>query len=87
MLSLVSMTLCMRVVLSVVEDWSRMDIGLFFALAKQLSSFASSKASYMVIFPDKMNSWPCQFYCKASLFAEQYEEIEIMLYRTIWYII
>jgi hypothetical protein len=24
-----------------------------------------------VIFPDKMNSWPCLFYSKASLFDEQ----------------
>jgi hypothetical protein len=43
----------------------------YFILAKQLSSFASSKASYMVIFPDKLNSWPYLFYSKAPLFAEQ----------------
>jgi hypothetical protein len=38
-------------------------------------------------FPDKTNSWPCMFYSKASLFFLNNEEIEIMLYRTIWYII
>jgi hypothetical protein len=40
----------------------------------------------MVIFQDKMNSWRCLFYSKASLLPNN-EEIEIMLYRTNWYII
>jgi hypothetical protein len=39
-----------------------------------------------MIFPDKVNSWPCLFYSKASLFLNN-EEIEIMLYKTSWYII
>ena len=34
----------MRVVLSVVKDKSQTDIGISFALAKQLSPFALSKA-------------------------------------------
>jgi hypothetical protein len=41
----------MRVVLSVVEDKSQMDIGISFALANHLSPFALSKAYELDVFP------------------------------------
>jgi hypothetical protein len=77
----------MRVVLSVVEDKSQTDFGIPFALANQLSPFSLLKAYESDDFSQIKGILGLVCSIPKLLFLLNNEEIEIMLYRTIWYII
>jgi hypothetical protein len=77
----------MRVVLSVIEAWSQTDIGLVSLLPSNFHHLLNRKLSNHVIFFQIKGILGLVYSIPMLLFLLNNEEIEIMLYRTISYII
>jgi hypothetical protein len=86
-LDVFSLVLMNHSYVSVVEAWSQTDIGLVSLLPRSYHHLLNRKLSNHVIFYQIKGFLGLVYFIPKLLFLVNNEEVDILLYRTFWYII